>query len=62
MFSVTIDMDGLAEAMHEVPSQNSLRLKLIEKGLKRVKHFSWENVAKKTLSVYNRVYRETTIR
>ena len=53
------DIDGLAEAMHDVLSQNSLRLKLIEKGLERVKHFSWENVAKKTLSVYNRVCRGT---
>ena len=53
------DIDGLAEAMHDVLSQNSLRLKLIEKGLERVKHFSWENVAKKTLSVYNRVYKGT---
>ena len=53
------DIDGLVEAMHDVLSQDSLRLKLIEKGLEHVKHFSWENVAKKTLSVYNRVYRET---
>ena len=53
------DIDGLVEAMHDVLSQNSLRLRLIEKGLKRVKHFSWETFAKKTLLVYNRVYRET---
>lgn len=53
------DIDGLVEAMHDVLSEDSLRLKLIEKGLRRVKHFSWEKVAKKTLSVYNQVYRET---
>jgi len=48
--------------MHDVLSQNSLRLKLTEKGLERVKNFSWENVAKKTLSLYHRVCSETTIR
>ena len=50
------NIEEIAEAVYQVLSRSSLREKLVEKGLERVKHFSWENIAKKTLAVYQGVY------
>ena len=46
------DVDGLADAMHEVLTNDGLREDMIKRGLKRAKMFSWEKCAKETLRVY----------
>jgi len=46
------DIDGLANAMYEVLTTDSLRQDMIKKGLERVKLFSWERTAKETYAVY----------
>lgn len=45
------DTFSMAEAMHLVSSDEKLRQDLIEKGLERVKNFSFEKCARETLSV-----------
>ncbi len=49
------DADRLAEAMHEVLTNEGLREEMIEKGLKRAKTFSLEKEARETLRVYEEV-------
>lgn len=48
------DIDSLAAAIARLLTDESLRAKMIDKGLKRVKVFSWEELAKKTLTIYRR--------
>ena len=45
-------IDGLAEAMHRVLTDEALRKGMIEKGLQRAKLFSYEKEARETLKVY----------
>ncbi|GAH75739.1 unnamed protein product, partial [marine sediment metagenome] len=52
------DVGGLAEAMRQVLTNKALRQDMIEKGLERVKMFSWEKTARETLKVYEEVYDE----
>ena len=52
------DVDGLADAMHKVLSNDGLREDMIKKGLKRAKIFNWEKCAKETLEVYEEAYNE----
>ncbi|HAU30906.1 MAG TPA: glycosyltransferase family 1 protein [Desulfotomaculum sp.] len=52
------DVDGLADAMHEVLTNDGLREDMIKKGLERAKMFSWEKCARETLRVYEEVYNE----
>jgi glycosyltransferase involved in cell wall biosynthesis len=52
------DVDGLADAMHEVLTNEGLRANMIKKGLGRAKMFSWEKCARETLEVYEEVYDE----
>lgn len=47
------DVDGLAKAMGEVLTNESIKQDMIKKGLERAKIFSWEKCAKETLEVYN---------
>lgn len=47
------DPKDMAEKIFQVTSQKSLREKLIQNGLKRVKEFSWKKMAEETLQVYN---------
>ena len=51
------DVDGLARAMYEVLTNDGLREDMIKRGLERAKMFSWEKSARKTLEVYEEVYR-----
>lgn len=46
------DKERVAEKILEVIEDKELRNKLIQKGLKRVKRYSWEKCAKKTLGVF----------
>ena len=49
------DITELTRAMYEVLTNNDLRRSLIDKGLNRVKMFSWENTVSETLKVYQDV-------
>lgn len=46
------DVEGMAQAIDEVLTDNKLRIDLISKGKMRVKNFSWEQTAMQTLEVY----------
>jgi glycosyltransferase involved in cell wall biosynthesis len=52
------DVDGFANAMYEVLTNDGLKKDLIKRGLKRAKLFSWGKTAEKTLKVYEEVYGE----
>jgi glycosyltransferase involved in cell wall biosynthesis len=45
------DLGALSRAIYCVLEDEKLRRQLIEKGLERAKHFSWEKTAKKTLQI-----------
>jgi len=45
-------VDEIAEAMHKVLTDETLRVALIKKGLRRSSQFSWEKTARETLAVY----------
>jgi len=46
------DTNNMVEKISEILDDEKLRLRLIEKGLKRHKSFSWKTLAQKTLEVY----------
>ncbi|OGM04177.1 hypothetical protein A3E15_02855 [Candidatus Woesebacteria bacterium RIFCSPHIGHO2_12_FULL_42_9] len=46
----------ISKAMEKIITDKRLYRKLRASGLKRVKQFSWEKTARKTLEIYNRVY------
>lgn len=48
----------LANAIYKVLSDKTLRGSMKVKGLERVKRFSWENTARRTLEVFQDVYEE----
>ena len=50
-------VDEIAEAMHRVLTDETLRVALIRKGLKRASQFSWEKTARETLAVYKGVHK-----
>jgi glycosyltransferase involved in cell wall biosynthesis len=49
------DVEGLSNDVVRALSDQSLRKKLIKKGLDRVEHFSWERCAIDTVKVYRKV-------
>jgi len=49
------DTDSLAQAMRQVLTDAKLRDDMIRKGLKQSKRFSWEETARQTQEVYNKV-------
>jgi glycosyltransferase involved in cell wall biosynthesis len=49
------DSSQIAEAVHQVFTDESTRLKLIEKGRRRAQQFSWEKAAGEVIAVYQRV-------
>lgn len=52
------DFKGMAQVMVKLLMEDSLRDDLINRGLGRVKLFSWEKTAKETLKVYEEVARQ----
>ena len=46
------DGDALAEQIHRIASDTQLRDDVVERGLTRVKDFTWETIAEKTYQVY----------
>ena len=51
------NQDDLTEAMKKVLSDKILQKTMIEKGLERVKKFSWRKTAEKTIKVYEKAMR-----
>lgn len=51
------DIDGFADSMYGVLTNDGLREDMIKRGLKRAKSFSWEKTAMKTLRIYEEVFR-----
>ena len=49
------DADELREAMVRILDSETMRKELMEKGLARAEHFSWEKCAKETLAIYKKV-------
>jgi glycosyltransferase involved in cell wall biosynthesis len=49
------DVEGLAEAMQRVLTDADLREELRAKGLARARHFTWEQAARETIAVYQKV-------
>jgi len=52
-----LDYQGIAAAIYAVLTNSELRSGLISKGLKRASRFTWEKTAKRTLEVYEEVYK-----
>ncbi len=46
------DVNALADAIWRILSDPSLRAELVQKGLRRVRQFSWEETARRTVQVY----------
>ena len=51
------DLQGFVDAVHCLMTDNVLREEFIRKGLERAGKFSWENCARKTLAVYESVFK-----
>jgi len=49
------NVEELIEAMERCLTDDNLRAELIEKGLQRVKLFSWERTAQRTLEIYQTI-------
>jgi len=52
------DEEGWASALTDVLQQSDLRAKLVERGLRQAKKFSWEKTARETVAVYQKVFGE----
>jgi glycosyltransferase involved in cell wall biosynthesis len=52
------DANRLSQELYHVLSSKRLRQRLIRKGFKNVKRFSWKRCAEQTLQVYQEVYRK----
>jgi glycosyltransferase involved in cell wall biosynthesis len=48
-------VDALADALHRALTDSALRADLIRRGLDQAKTFTWENTARATLALYERV-------
>jgi glycosyltransferase involved in cell wall biosynthesis len=53
IFFQPTNFEELAKTINELANNNELKLDLINRGLERVKNFSWEKTCKKTISVIN---------
>lgn len=49
------DISGMAKAIGRVLESEQLRIELIQKGLRQVRKFSWEDTARETIDVYNEI-------
>ncbi|MBI1821794.1 MAG: glycosyltransferase family 4 protein [Nitrospirae bacterium] len=50
------DVDGFSDSIEKIINNKNLRKEMIEKGYQRVKQFSWEETARKTLRVYEDLF------
>ena len=51
------NVDEIAEVMHQITCDSNMSQRLVDTGLKRVKNFSWNNAAEKTLELYEGIVR-----
>ena len=51
------NVDEIAEVMHQLTCDSNMSQRLVDTGLKRVKNFSWNNAAEKTLELYEGIVR-----
>lgn len=49
-----LNEDDIAEKVHTLLNDSALRASLIERGLERIKQFTWETTARQTIDVYTR--------
>lgn len=49
--------DEIATSMELLIKKPDIRLKFVEKSLRRAKEFSWRSTAEKTMSLYENLYR-----
>jgi len=49
------DVEALAHSMHDLLTVPALREEFVQRGLLRAKHFTWQETARKTLDVYERM-------
>ena len=47
------NINDIAQALKEILTDENLKNKLVERGLKRAKNFSWQNTAKESLKMFN---------
>ncbi len=55
-----LDVEGFSAWMETIITNEDLRRKLVQKGFERVKTFSWEEAARKTLKIYEKVLLNTS--
>ncbi len=55
LFFDPTNIEEIAETIEKVISNEELRKELIQKGINRVKQFSWEKTAKETLNLYKEI-------
>ena len=49
------DVSQFKRAIEKIVEDDALRTEMIEKGLERAKHFSWQGTARQTLELYERI-------
>lgn len=50
------DVNGMSAVMHQVLTNESVKLRLQKDGLKRSEQFSWDKCGRETIAVYNSVF------
>ncbi len=50
------DADALAERIHQIASDASIKSELVARGLKRIHNFTWETIAERTYQVYQELF------
>jgi glycosyltransferase involved in cell wall biosynthesis len=55
------DVSGIERALYSVLTDEDLKVRLTDKGLKRIKEFSWDKTARRTLDVYRELQKETDL-
>jgi len=51
------NVDEIAEAMYQITYNKKISQHLVDTGFKRVKNFSWDSAAEKTLELYEGIFR-----
>ena len=61
VFFNPLSVNEIASALQRLLTDGSLRQRLVTAGYKRVRDFSWEQSARQTLKVYERVKRQRAL-
>jgi glycosyltransferase involved in cell wall biosynthesis len=57
VFADPLDVEALAESLMRLLQDSDLRAEYEQKGLQRVKRYSWQKSAEKTLGIYREIGR-----